>query len=103
MVAYEGDPNNPGTQSKGPLQIKLESGEYACPYCPKTMKMWFKMERHIITHTGDRPYACTNCEKTFNRKDHCDRHLRNIHELENEKKEKRKFKTILLHLNNCKY
>ena len=67
------------TQSKGPLQIKLESGEYACPYCPKTMKMWFKMERHIITHTGDRPYACTNCEKTFNRKDHLDRHLRNIH------------------------
>ena len=37
------------------------------PNCEKAYSAKNFLIEHIRTHTGDRPYACSNCEKTFSR------------------------------------
>ena len=37
------------------------------------------MERHIFIHTGEKPFACTECEYTSNRKDRLASHMQSVH------------------------
>ena len=59
--------------------IKLDVNQFACPICPKTMKTKSDMNRHILTHTGDKPFSCSLCNQSFNRKSSRDRHLEKVH------------------------
>ena len=43
------------------------------------MKTKTDMSRHILTHTGDKPYICSYCNQTFNRKSSRDRHIEKFH------------------------
>ncbi len=40
-------------------------GEHTCTLCKKTFTRKFLLVRHILTHTGERPYKCHHCEKAF--------------------------------------
>ncbi|KAF1808149.1 hypothetical protein P152DRAFT_254083 [Eremomyces bilateralis CBS 781.70] len=62
-----------------PAKDKGNSGSHVCPLCDTGFGRLEHLSRHIISHTGSKPYSCYVCHKSFNRKDTLLRHLP-IHE-----------------------
>merc|ERR1712112_113755 len=52
---------------------------YPCHYCGMSFAQNWLLKRHWKTHTGDKPYKCTICSRTFSLRDSCIRHLRTVH------------------------
>merc|ERR1739848_794854 len=73
-MAYEGDPNNPGTEA-----IKLGDQKFACPFCTVVMKTPHKIQEHIRVHTGEKPFQCLYCNQKFTQGSSRSRHMRTIH------------------------
>ncbi|NXB39568.1 ZN398 protein, partial [Eulacestoma nigropectus] len=57
-----------------PLNSRLK-----CPHCKKFLSCSMSLQRHLQTHTRDRPYCCSSCNKCFTRQNHLLRHEK-IHE-----------------------
>ena len=59
--------------------ILSHTGEkpYECPTCYKRFSRTDDMHRHILSHTGAKPYECPKCDKLFSRKARYNIHLRN--------------------------
>ncbi|XP_030755112.1 zinc finger protein 664-like [Sitophilus oryzae] len=66
----------------GNYRIKQPEKKICCPMCPKVFAFNNKLQRHILTHTGEKPVKCEFCEKRF--RDNYDRnvHLRKGHNME---------------------
>jgi len=103
-MVYEGDPENPGghqnqqhsqqnsqvthdvsekefelnNASKGPVVI-LKEPNHACFACPKAFVHKWMLDRHILTHTGEQPFACSICLRRFSLQASCLRHVRHVH------------------------
>uniref|UniRef100_A0A8U7MDZ8 Uncharacterized protein n=1 Tax=Corvus moneduloides TaxID=1196302 RepID=A0A8U7MDZ8_CORMO len=60
------------------LHQKLHTGKgdgpLTCTYCGKDFRDLSKAIRHQRIHTGERPYQCTECGKSFIRRDHLLKH-----------------------------
>ncbi|XP_029103105.1 POZ-, AT hook-, and zinc finger-containing protein 1 isoform X2 [Scleropages formosus] len=59
------------------------SGEkpYACPVCGLRFKRKDRMSYHVRSHDGSvgKPYVCQNCGKGFSRPDHLNGHIKQVH------------------------
>ncbi|KAM6277038.1 uncharacterized protein M6G45_001609 isoform 1-T1 [Spheniscus humboldti] len=45
-----------------------------CSLCKKILSGTCSLQRHLQTHSQERPYCCTTCKKCFTRKTHLSRH-----------------------------
>jgi len=64
-----------GTAGKTPIPQKDADGKFPCPHCTKTYLHAKHLKRHLLRHTGDRPYMCVLCRDTFSRSDILKRHF----------------------------
>ncbi|CAG7823394.1 unnamed protein product [Allacma fusca] len=53
--------------------------KYKCPHCVKKFCWSTDLKRHILTHTGERPFSCEYCPANFTRKFLMQKHARKHH------------------------
>ena len=49
---------------------------FKCEYCGKSFNGSGHLQQHIRTHTGDKPFKCEYCGKSFNQSGNLQRHIR---------------------------
>ncbi|TNM89022.1 hypothetical protein fugu_005276 [Takifugu bimaculatus] len=49
---------------------------YACTMCDMRFIQRYQLERHSLTHTGEKPFACDMCDMRFIQRYHLERHKR---------------------------
>ena len=54
-------------------------GHLSCPACGKGFKTKKDLDRHQLTHSKVKPFACLQCHRGFSRKDHLKRHMLRVH------------------------
>ncbi|KAB7507104.1 Zinc finger protein, partial [Armadillidium nasatum] len=54
-------------------------GVISCQYCGKLYQYQSQFEIHLRTHTGERPYLCVFCNKSFIHRHHLKRHTEKSH------------------------
>ncbi|XP_064651993.1 zinc finger protein 91-like [Lineus longissimus] len=53
--------------------------QYNCQVCNKSFSTVSNLNRHMVTHSGDKPFACEHCEKRFTQATHYKRHVVTTH------------------------
>lgn len=56
--------------------ITVHHGRYICQYCCKTFSRPSSLQVHIYSHTGEKPFECTECGKPFSVQSNMKRHLK---------------------------
>ncbi|KAL2003782.1 hypothetical protein VTN02DRAFT_2276 [Thermoascus thermophilus] len=64
-----------GAAKNTTIPAKDADGKFPCPHCNKTYLHAKHLKRHLLRHTGDRPYMCVLCKDTFSRSDILKRHF----------------------------
>ncbi|EFA02595.1 zinc finger protein 264 isoform X1 [Tribolium castaneum] len=78
--------------------------KYQCKYCSKKFGWPTDLKRHILIHTGERPFKCQCCDSTFTRNFLLKKHQRKCHgpgdipdlkPIKSRKQEKSKIKRVM--------
>ncbi|KAL9128550.1 MAG: hypothetical protein Q9217_002783 [Psora testacea] len=67
--------SNTSGGKNSPALAKDADGKYPCPHCSKPYLHAKHLKRHMLRHTGVRPYECALCHDTFSRSDILKRHF----------------------------
>ncbi|KAM8822076.1 ras-responsive element-binding protein 1 isoform 3-T3 [Synchiropus picturatus] len=71
-------------QSKGKKNAYSNSAQkMTCPFCPRVFPWASSLQRHMLTHTGQKPFPCPKCDAFFSTKSNCERHLLRKHGVTN--------------------
>lgn len=59
------------------LGLVYEQGptQHFCSFCPYSTHRSSHMKRHLMTHTGERPFKCTVCDYRCNQKENLKKHM----------------------------
>ncbi|CAL1274910.1 unnamed protein product [Larinioides sclopetarius] len=49
---------------------------FGCSRCPYITTRMDNLRRHELVHTGDRPFKCTLCSRSFTQNTHLKKHIR---------------------------
>ncbi|OXA38507.1 Zinc finger protein PLAG1 [Folsomia candida] len=63
----------------GPSLENAFQGTTPCMRSMYTSSNSKNLKRHLVIHSGERPFKCCICRTTFRRKDNLDRHIKNTH------------------------
>ena len=64
--------------SKKPTTTSLQK-RHPCLYCEKSFRLKNDLTRHVMTHTGEKPFICSYCYKGFSRKEKLKKHTFTFH------------------------
>jgi len=64
---------------KEEVQVKREKKRHHCLECGKSFAVKFHLRRHLMTHSGEKPFQCNKCGQAFSQKAHLKSHL-DLHE-----------------------
>lgn len=53
--------------------------KYCCTLCPYSNRDKYKLIRHNVVHTREKPFVCDVCLRRFTQKEHLKRHLVTVH------------------------
>ncbi|XP_007488064.2 ras-responsive element-binding protein 1 isoform X1 [Monodelphis domestica] len=91
--AVPADPTGPSDDEQDAPEEKLLRGKrnsysaclqkISCPYCPRVFPWASSLQRHMLTHTGQKPYPCQKCDAFFSTKSNCERHQLRKHGVAN--------------------
>ena len=52
---------------------------YTCPMCDKRFNKSFNLNRHLVTHSSEYPFACQFCDKRYREKQTLTKHIKKVH------------------------
>ncbi|XP_074657204.1 uncharacterized protein LOC141910369 [Tubulanus polymorphus] len=61
--------------------IGSHQGAHVCQICGKQFQNSTLVKRHQVVHTGERPYHCLICQKSYSLKHNLSRHMKMVHKL----------------------
>ncbi|XP_018574205.1 zinc finger protein 585B-like [Anoplophora glabripennis] len=65
----------------GNVKVPERIKKFFCHLCPKSYFANNKLQKHIRSHNGERPFRCPHCEKSFVDKSYIKQHLKTAHDI----------------------
>mmetsp|Transcript_34992 Transcript_34992/g.84603 ORF Transcript_34992/g.84603 Transcript_34992/m.84603 type:complete len:276 (-) Transcript_34992:137-964(-) len=64
----------------GTSQVSGNFRRHMCPQCDKRFMTPSLLQKHLIVHSGEKPYSCCRCGKNFTEKGNMEKHITQVHE-----------------------